>query len=445
MKIGFAVLTHDDYYDALAQQLTHQAIQTLTDAGIELVVSDSPLTSQHDAVQSSVSFLGQDVDGVILFLSSWMECPVPMTLIQELGHLPLMMWGVPMVMIDGIRQSTGSYVSFAMFQGVLDRLDQRCIRLLGAPDDPETVRQAVLFCRVSAAAKKMKRSRIGLVGYSAMSIYPGTFDHLLLRRKIGPEIVHIDSYSVIRRAENLDEQSVENQINWLRSRSRIDDRVPDSAISRAAAVTVALQQLTQELDLDGINVKCQPEFSKEFGSVACVPVSSLADMGVVSSCEGDIPCSVSMLLLHFLSGQTTSYGDSINHVDNVLTLSACGFMPYSFADEKDRLICPFMPHPGFKGIQNSFVARSGKMTILRITEGVGSYKLLLMTGKARTDSQLRQGIMPSVDVDIDGSMLEVVKRYNGQHYAFGYGDWSEAVDMYGRITGIEVEQMAEKQ
>lgn len=68
MKIGFAVLTHDDYYDALAQQLTHQAIQTLTDAGIELVVSDSPLTSQHDAVQSSVSFLGQDVDGVILFI-----------------------------------------------------------------------------------------------------------------------------------------------------------------------------------------------------------------------------------------------------------------------------------------------------------------------------------------------------------------------------------------
>ena len=92
MKIGFALLTHTDYDNPLARHLVGQAVSGLQKAGVELVVS-APLTSQDGAVEASLSFLGQDVDGVILFLASWMECPVPMTLVQELGHLPLLLWG----------------------------------------------------------------------------------------------------------------------------------------------------------------------------------------------------------------------------------------------------------------------------------------------------------------------------------------------------------------
>jgi L-fucose isomerase-like protein len=325
-----------------------------------------------------------------------------------------------------------------MFKGVLDRLGKKYSRLLGRPDDPASLEKALRFCRAASAMKQMRRSRLGLVGYSAMSIYTGTFDHVLLRALLGPEVVHLDSYSIIRTAQAMSAGQISAQEQGLREISPVAADVEKSDLETAASVLLALRKYCLDLDLDGINVKCQCEFSKEFGAVACVPVSALAGPDLVSSCEGDMLCTVSMLLLNKLARQPVSYGDCINHDGSVLTLSACGFMPFSFADREQRLIRKFMPHPGFRGIQNSFVARPGEMTLIRLIEDVGSYHILAVTGQALKESQLRQGIMPSVDVLVHGSMDALIEQYNGQHFAFVYGDWLQDILEYGRLAGIPV-------
>jgi L-fucose isomerase-like protein len=283
----------------------------------------------------------------------------------------------------------------------------------------------------------MRRTRLGLVGYTAMSIYPGTFDHVLLRTRIGPEVVHIDSYTVINKAQAINDKLRRAHEDWIRDTTRIAGDVTDKDIETVAGVTLSLLQLCDELNLEGINVKCQFEFSKEYGAVACVPISSMSEFGIVGSCEGDMLCTVSMALLNKLSEQPVGYGDAIDHVGDVLTLSACGFMPFSFADREQRLIRKFMPHPGFNGIQSSFVGRPGKVTMLRIIEDIGSYHVLVFTGEALPESKLRQGYMPAIEVRIDGSMEELVSHYSGQHYAFGYGDWSLEIMEYCRLCGIE--------
>ena len=50
--------------------------------------------------------------------------------------------------------------------------------------------------------KLLKKTKIGLIGYSSMNIYPGTFDHLFLRTKIGPEVRQMDAYTVIGRVQD---------------------------------------------------------------------------------------------------------------------------------------------------------------------------------------------------------------------------------------------------
>jgi len=65
--------------------------------------------------------------------------------------------------------------------------------------------------------------------------------------------------------------------------------------------------------LDSINVKCQYEFSKEYGMVMCVSLSMLAEHGIISSCEGDMLNTVSMIILNYLSKNIVTYGDVIHH------------------------------------------------------------------------------------------------------------------------------------
>ena len=171
----------------------------------------------------------------------------------------------------------------------------------------------------------------------------------------------------------------------------------------------------------------------------CLPLSLLADNGIVTACEGDIPCLVSSMMLNYLSGQTVTYGDAIHHEGNVLKLSPCGFMPFSLGNEglKKTIVSSY---PFFKGLLCSFVMHPGRMTMLRLVEKLGTYSLLYFTGTG-LESELRGGNMPSIDVMLDGDINRLIDRYPGQHFAICYGDISDRIEMMAELLNIETERI----
>lgn len=432
-KIGFVNLCHEDYMDKNVTGMADLAVEGLRGRGIEVFVTERPASNAELGMQAGIRLAGMDLDGIVVFLGAWMECATAMAVIREIEHIPFCLWGFPMFMEDGKLNSTGSYVSYAMFKGTLVRAGYNFCSVLGMPDEA-AVKKVACFCKAASAVKKLKRSRAGLVGYTSMSIYPGTFDHLFMRTKIGPEIHHIDSYSVICRAESVGKEDREAAADAIRGISCISCDVNRESLEKAAGIYVALKDLCRIHRLDAINVKCQYEFSKEYKMVACVPLSALADDGVISSCEGDIMCTVSMLILSLLTGEVVTYGDAINHIDNVIKLSSCGFLPFSMGCGK-RLVRNFMPHDGFTGIQTSFVMRPEKVTVMRLIEDCGSYHMLYFTGQG-LETELRQGCMPALDVRVDGDIDTIVENYSGQHFAICYGDLSEEIEEMARMLKI---------
>lgn len=434
-KIAFVNICHSDYVNDGVLELAARAVSKLESGGISVIEIKQPVTNSLEAEKTGIELLRQDVAGVILFLGTWIECPVAMAIVREVEHLPLCLWGFPMYMDQGQMTSSGSYVSFAMFKGTMDRIQYRYKPVLGLPDNPESIRQVICFCVAASALQKLKRSRIGLVGYSSMGIYPGTFDHVFLRVKIGPEVEQFDSYTVIKRAEAMDDASALEMIAFLRERAQICDDVSGQDLIKAAKLYSALKAIIDEKKLQGINVKCQYEFSKEYKMVMCVPLSVLADRGVVASCEGDMLNTVSMMILNYISGQVVSYGDVINSTDRVVKLSSCGFIPYSMGNTGECVVRKFMPHPGFSGVQNSFVLRPGKVTVMRLVEDQCDYHIIYFTGNG-LKSELRQGYMPALDVEIDGCMNDLIAHYSGQHYAIVYGDLSAELEDLANRLGI---------
>jgi L-fucose isomerase-like protein len=142
-----------------------------------------------------------------------------------------------------------------------------------------------------------------------------------------------------------------------------------------------------------------------------------------------------MLILSLLTGQTSAYGDCMTHFENTVKFSSCGFLPFKMGGPGGGLIRNFMPHPGFSGIQCSFVLRPEKMTFMRLIEDVGGYHILYFTGMGQK-TELRQGYMPAIDVTLDGDVNELVKNYSGQHYAVCYGDASKRIEVLSKIKNI---------
>lgn len=432
MKIGLVAVGHPDYNAAGDIDLLQGEVQkALLDRGV-LFYDAGIAYSIAGAREAGKALAGANVDGVVMLLASWMECSVTMALYREIEHLPLCMWGFPMWTEQGQEKSTGSYVSYTMFKGVLDRLGRSYKGVLGAPE--EAADEVVRFSKVANAYQRLKRCSVGLVGYTAMSIYTGTFDHVLMRAIVGPEIQHIDSYSLIRRAEKQSLEARQAVAARLRTMACVRADVTEESLLKAAGLYLALMELRQELSLDAVNVKCQYEFSKEYAMTMCVPLSLAADDGLLCSCEGDILCTVSMLILGYLTGQTIAYGDAINHTGNTLKLSPCGFMPFALGHGKKE-ITNFMPNCGFSGIQASFVMKPGRVTVIRLVEDIGGYHIVYFTGEG-LETQKRQGWMPALDVLLDGRMEDLLDHYSGQHYAICYGDVTREIEMLAKLLKV---------
>lgn len=437
--VGFIAVGHIDYVGGNAQNLLRDSVKNLSDQGVNVIWKDEIATDSKRARALAREIIKNDVDSVILFLSTWIESPVAMSVVREIEHIPFAVWGSPMFKDKGNLTSTGSFVSFAMFTGSLKRLGYNFKPLLGTPDDEDVIKEALIFCQAAFAYQSLKISTVGLVGYTSMSIYPGTFDHLLMRKKIGPEIEQMDTYTLINKMKEFKDEDCQDVIKYLKKSAKIKPDVSMEDLLTVSKMYLAMKKICQEKDLKAINVKCQYELSKEFGMVACVPLSILAENSVVAACEGDILVTVSMLLMHYLSGKITAYADIINiNEGGTIKLSPCGFIPFSMGegDQNQKEIRNFMPGVGFKGIQNSFVFKPGRVTILRLVEDIGDYHIIYTTGEG-LPTELRQGYMPALDIKIDGSIEKMIDYFAGQHYAICYGDLSKEVEELSRILGIE--------
>ena len=435
-KIGFVSVSHPDYLEPTVYTAANRAAAQIEKAGFALVQIEEPVTNWQTATDAGITLASQDLAGVVLFLASWVECPVFMSVLREVEHLPLCVWGFPMYDSEGTLTATGSYVSFAMLKGSLDRLELPYIQILESVESPNAHKILSDFCTAAACRLAMRRSRIGLFGYSSMGIYPGTFDHLFLRAVIGPEVEQIDTYTLINLAEQTSESQKAEIIKEYRRHACIKPDVSEDMLKKSAGLYAAMKIIAEEKGWAALNVKCQYELSKEYKMVPCVPLSLLAENGVVTSCEGDIPNTVSMLLLHYLSGGVVSYGDAMHREGNTVLFSACGFLPFSMGEPGKQTICNFLPHPGFTGIQNCFVMRPGRVTLMRLIETRGGYRLLYFTGEG-LKTELRQGYMPAINVRLDGSAADLEAHYAGQHYAVCYGDIADRIQTYARIMKID--------
>ena len=363
-RIGLINIGHPDYPNDVGARFATQAADALRGREIVVVTDGDACTDPIAAMRRGQDMLAERLDGVIVWLGTWIEASTAMAAIREFEHLPFAVWGFPMYENEGRQEfSMGSFVAACVLKGALDRMGYPSKSRGGCPMTRRHSGAPRPICRAAHAAGRLKRTRLGLVGYASMSMYPGTFDHVLLRRIVGPEVVQFDTYTLVRLAEAVGLADTKEILDAWRAAAQVD--VADERLVKAARLAVAIRTLVDKHRLHGLTVKCQYELSQEWGMTPCVPLSWLADLGVITSCEGDVMVAATQCLLAYLSNETTTYADILDLQGDTMLLSACGFAPFNLAHQPDSgpavRICE-LDYPGFDGIISSWyaAARDGR-------------------------------------------------------------------------------------
>lgn len=392
------------------------------------------------AVGRASDILRDRPDMLIILFGTWLDMSVALTLLNLTAELPTVIWTLPMV--GG--ESTGSLVAFAVAKGTLERTGEMRPYVYGLPHEvaPELVRLA----RGSALRQGLKTARLGLFGYASMGIYTATFNHLLLKQKLGPEVVHVDNWEIVRRMESLDPKEVEATAARLFERYPLEHGGLRESALRSVRMYMVMRQLVDELKLDGVTAKCMFEMSRSIGC-ACLPLSLLVEEGIPCSDEGDVYAVVTMLLMNRLGGAPAYFADFINADDQNIWFSTCGFIAPSLTQD-GVTVRQQVEEVGREGVIFSGKPRTGQVVIARLEEVPGGrgFRMHVARGVV-TEGSLRKHttregqvlhLFPICRVSLSYPTELFMRNVCANHYILSWHDLYDDLVGLCKALGVQV-------
>ena len=240
------------------------------------------------------------------------------------------------------------------------------------------------FVRVACMVKNFTGLRIGQIGLRPAPFYSVIWNEGELMEKFGLKIIPINFALIEQRMKaTLDERPAEMKeiADGIRKNYQMDDLTP-KYVDTMAAYAVTLKRLYTEFDLDAISAECWTATPVMFdGFAPCTVYSILNDMGYLVSCESDMHCLLTMILLKSatLGEGKPLFGEfTVRHPEdrNAELLWHCGPFPLSQKAESGvgstaRLV----------NQRSWFRAKDGVYTVARLDQESGRYVILPLVGK----------------------------------------------------------------
>ena len=417
---------YPDYPPELLQRFLERSKEALLASGVDLL--SAPLVTVEEEVAPARRALREaEYDLLVVLLLSWVEAPLLVaTLEDRLTTCPILLWSHTTFEEGGERLTLGPLPAAGVVRETLEEMGAHFRFIYGQPDEPDVLKQARPYMWAAHARQALRGAKIGLFGYVSMGMYTGTFDHTKLRRQIGPEIVQLDQYTIVKADEEIADEEVQALVERYRGQWRLAAGVSEEAVAAGLRQYAAIRQLSGEHGFAALTVKCQYELSRLFGLAPCLALSVLGDELPVS-CEGDVPLIVSQLMLHYLTGGgVTSYGDIHDVYPGDETLfGACGFAPLSCAAGPPQV----GKHTAlYEGLLNTSPYKEGAVTLARLANDGAGYRMHIATGQAKAPPPFREvgcPPYPFVRVALDSDVDHFMQHLMSQHYGIVYGNVRE--------------------
>jgi len=349
---------------------------------------------------------------------------------------------------DGNRRSD----SFCGTLSISSGLHRRHIPFVFAgvvfPEENDFTDNVDRFVRVCAVARGFIGARIGLVGPRPERFETCIFSEDALMDSFGQKVVPIELADIMSDAAAQDASSVSRKIIRKMKAQADLSSVDAKTMEKIASLECALNRFAQEKRLSAMGVQCWTAMQSVYGLSPCHAMGRLTDQGIMTSCEVDIYRALTMLVQYLASlGATVPHfiDWTIQHQQNPDTFLAwhCGNGPPSLCGggrvnvSYHSILGPSLGLERSKGT-GEFQVKPGVVTLCRLQEHDGEFKMLVTKGKAVRSRQELRGSWSWVKVsDLELLYRTLVEHGFVHHASMIHGDYSRAICDACEYLGIE--------
>jgi len=435
---GVVFFSQPGYPESVLDSLKDRALAAIGEA--TACVAGGTIVRDPDEAERTVRLLKRHrLDALVAVVLSWSEPPNALQVIGAFPGLPVLLWSIQGFTIPGQRISTAGLIGGAALKPVLGDRDPPVPFEWGLPEDERVRTTLERFLKVAHTLARLRRSRLGLVGYASMGSYGGTLDPGLAYRRLGVQVEHIETLSVVDRwRSHRTPCSLPAELPPL----ALGSGVGDEHLQAIAGFYHALSFVAQQRRCDALTIKCHRELPGEVGMTACAPLSLLAG-GLTVSCEGDLPVLLTQLILHYLAGLPVGFVDIYEINEDRAIIGTCGFIPAALA-AGDNLELELWGEGYARGVVVSNSFRPGRVTLARLQPTADGDFVLHGTSGTCLGLREKWGELgcpdfPGGEVDLDGSGREFGLGLYGPHYAVAPGDFADELQLAAHLLRFRVD------
>lgn len=438
-RIGFIAIARPTFDVPLAQELAAQAYAALTAEGYDLI-GDAELVMDAETAARSIDQLHEATPTAVIALQASFA---DSTMIVELAkriHAPLLLWALPEARVGG-RLRLNSFCGINLAAHGLRRAGLRYEYVYGEPEDERSLASVRSFVKAAEIRHKLRGARVGRIGENPAGFDTCRVNRTGLRERLGVEVAQIELAHVFSRVRESAQAEVTAIADQLRTQITGMDDMDVEATAGTLGTYVTLRELIETEHLDGLAVRCWPEFFTELGCAACGAMSMTSNDMTPCSCEVDVNGTITQIILQGCSGEPAFGSDLVafDPDEDVAVLWHCGLAPLSMADpsvQPEATIHSNRKMP----LLMQFPLKPGRVTVARLSEASGEFRLVMASGEMLQAPPSFTGTSGTLCFDSGAAnVMDTLMREGLEHHlSLTYGDHIEALEMLARMLEIPI-------
>lgn len=459
IKIGFVPAHREPFDEDWAAQMRKRCLDVISCVPrLEIIVPDEQLTSRGcvrddwDAEKTIQLFREKGIDGLMIGTMTFGDEVSALAIASAFQDLPVLLFGTKegAFTADGCRRSDSFCGTLSISSGLYRRRIPFIFAGIVFPEEESFLESTSNFVRVCSVVRGFIGARVGLVGPRPERFETCIFSEDAMMRQFKQRVVPTSLPDIMKRVDALRDNAPEIQKISQEMKEQADlSALREETIRNIAELEYALKQFVEEKRLSAMGIQCWTAMQEVYGISACYAMGRLTDQGIMTSCEVDIYGALTMLVQYLASLATTPphFIDwTIQHQEreNVFLAWHCGNAPPSLVCKGSRVTISYHSILGETlGIERSmgtaeFQLRPGVVTLCRLIECDGKFKMLITTGGSIESDQSLRGSWGWVKVaDLNKLYRTLVKEGFIHHASLIHGDYTRAIKDACARLGIE--------
>ncbi len=289
------------------------------------------------------------------------------------------------------------------------------------------------FVRVACMVKNFRGLRVGQIGSRPLPFFSVICNEGELMEKFGIRVVALNFAMIEQRMKEADlnyADEIKEYENYFLTKFTLDDLTPNY-IHNMAKLTAVYKHLYDEFNLDVISAECWTATPVMFDGLApCAVYGLLGDMGYMVSCESDMHCALTMVLLKSASlgkGKPLFGEFTVRHPENknAELLWHCGPFPLSEkaeegTDSNARLV----------NQREWFRAKDGTYTVCRMDQESGEYSILPLVCNTTKGPQTHGTYIWGEFEDLQAVEDRLIEGPYIHHFVEIFGDYTKEIQEF---------------